>query len=670
MHTAWAALLVMGGCRSTLSDDHGESAEGPADSRPADYDTASPDSAETGSGVDGVQLRGAITPSTRPAVGEPRPDIVVIVTDDQRYDSLWAMPNLQSQMEARGTQFTQAYVTIPLCCPARASIISGGRTAQETGVLANDLPNGGFGAFEDSSTVSTALQKKGYRTAILGKYLNGWADDAPTYVPPGWDLWLGVVEHTDWYAWRFSIGSSRAEPGVGSVVASHEYMTDVLRDQAVNFIEEAGDEPVFLLILPFAPHDPADPALQDRQDFLDWEWRGGAFNEEDMSDKPTWLGYQPNLNIMTIAAGDAGGIKALQSLQAVDRLIPAVFEALEARRGLDESLVVFASDNGVLEGEHRLYGKAVAYQEAVHVPLWASMPGGVTRTDDRLIAMNLDVPATVAEVAGIDLPTDGTSLVRVLLGEDAPRRDFLHLEAWDTLVVPTWSAILTPTDKFVEYVTGDTEYYDLLADPFEMNSLHEDPSTAERIDLLQGLLEARRGLTIATEVLAAEVGTPLEAQLVAQGGEPPFRWTLEDEDSLPPGLILEPDGRIHGTPEIADYSGLHVRVEDSGLAEHKGTPHSYVAVVLVKVEDGAPPALPSWSASSGELRVQLEHPRRLKVWVSREDVGGEWRAVGEERLHPPGEVRFDLNDAGWPGLLRVRLEVDGEIAGVLRTPVD
>ena len=597
-----------------------------------------------------------------------RPDIVVIMTDDQRADSLWAMPLLEKQMAARGISFDRAYATIPLCCPARASLLAGGRTAQATGVIANDPPNGGFDAFVDDSTLSTALQQSGYRTGFIGKYLNGWVN-TPEYIAPGWDLWVGVLEHGDWYAGRYTVGSSTSKPGTGVEVTTKTYMTDYLRDSAVAFIEDTpADEPLFLLITPYAPHDPAEPATEDEGAFLDWEWRGGAFNEEDTSDKPTWLRNLVPLDEKTIAFGDEGGIRALQTLLAVDRMVLAVAEAIEARRGWDETLLVYTSDNGLMEGEHRLYGKAVPYEEAVRVPLWMALPGGARAVDHRLVAMNLDVPATIVELAGVDLDTDGDSLVDVLMGEEVEPRSHLLLEAWQTSFVPSWSALVTPVDKRVIYSTGDNEYYNLVTDPFEETSLHADKSSASRIAELDEILEPLMGLQVITVPVSGEVGVPLDVQLEAVGGVTPYVWSVADEATLPAGLTLDADGRLHGTPETEGTFPLLVHVEDSGIAGHAGVPHRLVTVVPVGV--GAPPALPAWSSDDGEVQITLERAATLQLFVSSEDVGGEWVPLSAPTLHPPGTVRLSTAGSGVHGLARLELFVDGLSAGTRRTVIE
>ena len=207
-------------------------------------------------------LLAAVIAALAPALGaspaaadEPLPNIVLIVTDDQRFDSLWALPNINEEVVARGTNFTQAHVVLPLCCPARASILTG-QYAHTTGVYGNgaDPRGGGFAGFDDTTTLATVLDAAGYRTGLVGKYLNGYPDG---YIPPGWDRWVGLSASSGNY-YEYNLTEDDAVVHYGS--APEDYLTDVLARKALGFLDAAAPRPFFLLWTPFAPHGSATPA--------------------------------------------------------------------------------------------------------------------------------------------------------------------------------------------------------------------------------------------------------------------------------------------------------------------------------------------------------------------------------------------------------------------------
>ncbi len=277
----------------------------------------------------------------RPPAGQPTPvpasdrqNIVLMVTDDQRWDTLWAMPILQQKLVSRGVTFTNAFVTTPLCCPSRASLLSGGYYPHDVGVLTNTLPNGGAEKeWDDSETLGTMLQSAGYRTALVGKYLNRYEQIAPR-VPPGWDHWAasGIVDN--FYSYEVVIGSSGAESTRGSVTRQTQYVTDFQRDQAVEFIRAKADRPFFVYLSTSAPHGPATPAPGDEGLFATFTPQSGTVLEEDRSDKPQWVQNQKNSpgSLRTFAQ------EQLRSLQAVDRAIGAVIDAVEEVGQLDRTV--------------------------------------------------------------------------------------------------------------------------------------------------------------------------------------------------------------------------------------------------------------------------------------------------------------------------------------------
>jgi arylsulfatase A-like enzyme len=399
------------------------------------------------------------------------PDVVVIVTDDQRWDTLWAMPVVRRELVGRGAKFPNAFVVNPVCCPSRASILTGDYS-HTTMVYRQAPPFGRSEWFDDSSTLATWLDSAGYTTGLFGKYLDGYQHSALTgVVPPGWDRWVAFVRaaYLD-YKLTFD-GEVRS---FGSSPSDHS--TLVLEREAVEFVEGA-EGPIFLVFAPAAPHAPAIPAPGDAAAFGDLpDARPPSFDEVDLSDKPAWVRELPALEPADEEAIDAFRRDQYRSLLSVDRAVGAILGALERTGRLENTLVVLTSDNGIHHGEHRWTKKEAPYEESIRVPLvvrWDAADWPVPARPDEL-ALNIDLAPTIAEIAGVVPPRqpDGRSLVPLLAGRaERWREDFLveHLE--NTNPVPTFCAVRSATAKYVRYATGEEELYDLVADPFELENL-------------------------------------------------------------------------------------------------------------------------------------------------------------------------------------------------------
>ena len=399
---------------------------------------------------------------------DERPSVLLIVTDDQRWDTLWAMPEVQRSLVGPGVTFENAFTTSSLCCPSRASILTGA-FPHTTGVYTQGLPYGGFERFDDSTTIATELHRAGYRTGLFGKYLDSYQADALAgYVPPGWDRWVAFV-HSQYFDYGLSVDGTIEQHGY----APEDYSTDVLAGAADAFIRSS-DGPIMAVFAPAAPHEPAMPARSDAPLFGDLPpWRPPAFDELDLSDKPRHvrafrpLGEQRAVELEQLRRNQ------YRSLQAVDRAVGRLLDALHDTDRLDRALVIFTSDNGLLWGEHRWLKKEVPYEEAIRVPLVVRADAIATRSSDEHLVANVDLAPTIAETAGVDLPTaDGASLVPLLRGE-APRwRSALLIEhVRGTNPIPTYCAIRTPNQLFVRYETGERELYDLASDPAQLENL-------------------------------------------------------------------------------------------------------------------------------------------------------------------------------------------------------
>jgi arylsulfatase A-like enzyme len=413
------------------------------------------------------------------------PDVVVIVTDDQRWDTLWTMPVVRRELVGRGGKFPNAFVVNPVCCPSRASILTGDYS-HTTMVYRQAPPFGRSEWFDDSSTLATWLDGAGYTTGLFGKYLDGYQHSALTgVVPPGWDRWVAFVRaaYLD-YKLTFD-GEVRS---FGSSPPDHS--TLVLEREAVEFVEGA-EGPIFLVFAPAAPHAPAIPAPGDAAAFGDLpDARPPSFDEVDLSDKPAWVRELPALEPADEEAIDAFRRDQYRSLLSVDRAVGAILGALERTGRLENTLIVLTSDNGIHHGEHRWTKKEAPYEESIRVPLvvrWDAADWPVPARPDGL-ALNIDLAPTIAEIAGVvpPRPPDGRSLVPLLAGRaERWREDFLveHLE--NTNPVPTFCAVRSATAKYVRYATGEEELYDLVADPFELENLAGQPSSRAELSRLR-----------------------------------------------------------------------------------------------------------------------------------------------------------------------------------------
>lgn len=433
--------------------------------------------------------------ASAPARAAPRPNVVLVVTDDQRWDSLSGMPTLTTELGEQGVTFTNAFTVNPQCCPSRASLLTG-RYSHSTGVYANSGPHGGFRAFDDSTTLATALDEVGYTTGLFGKYLNGYGGrKAAGYVPPGWDVWSVFHGGSDGY-YDYRLARQHRLTSYGR--SPYHYSTSVLARQAASFVRNA-KEPFFLELAPYAPHAPALTPPGRAQTFEDSPWSTPvSFDERDVSDKPAHIRRLRALSAQDIRDAERFRRRQLLASLGVDDALRLVLDELGARGLVESTVFVYTSDNGVAWGEHLLAAgrKAVPYEEQIRVPLvvrYDPITRSAPRTDGHLV-LNVDIAPTLARLAGARLPgAEGRNLLRLLRGREpvAWRSDFLveHLAggaAWD---VPTYCAVRNGRYKYVLYETREEELYDLVRDPHELQNL----AGAANVRALQRRLLARLG---------------------------------------------------------------------------------------------------------------------------------------------------------------------------------
>lgn len=406
-----------------------------------------------------------------------RPNFLIIISDDQRHDTLGRfMPITQGRIFGEGVTFTNGYVTTPLCCPSRSSILTG-MYASRHGVHTNDAPL-------RKTTFVERLHAAGYHTGLIGKYLNSWDGSAL----PQFDL-LAAFSHSEqtYDNPRLSINGSWK---------NHEgYITAILRDYALDFLDEVArqDTPFALIFAPPAPHFPAQPAPGDKDLYPDLPpYRPPNYNEADLSGKPQWLQKMPPLDAERQTEIDHFRRKQLQTLWSLDQAVGAILDRLQRQHRLDDTVIFYLSDNGVFWGEHRLAkGKNHAYEPSIRVPFAMRYPRLIDRgrVEPRLVA-NIDIAPTIYDLAGLPIPEDvqGRSLLPLLQGPSGWREEVL-IEGWSR---PAYAAVHTARFVYIDTKGRFAELYDLERDPYQLENRANDPAYAPVVtDMRARLLRLR-----------------------------------------------------------------------------------------------------------------------------------------------------------------------------------
>jgi N-acetylglucosamine-6-sulfatase len=429
-----------------------------------------------------------------------RPNFLIIMTDDQSHDTLTQqfMPNTKAMIADQGLTCTQFIMPTALCCPSRSSLLTG-QYARHHGAWSNSTQLVG-------PTVANRLHEAGYYTGLIGKYLNSWPGDAR----PEYDYWAAWIN--GYLDPRMNIfGVFRNVPG---------YLTYIQRDYAYDFLSKVpANQPFFLLFTPHAPHQPATPAPGDEHLFAGLpNWRPPNFNPFNQPDKPLWLANTPQLNARTVQKRvDKIRLNQLRCLHSVDLAVRDILLRLAQEGKLDNTFIVYYSDNGFFWGEHRLVGKNRVYEEASRGPFAVRYPPLIkaARTEDRLVGV-IDLAPTIYELAGLPIPpeVDGRSLLPLLRGTEE-WRDAMLLEGWpgsynleirktrgkasgededlsnaadarnahrpDLEVPEDYEAIRTMDYIYIETKGDKPELYNLKIDPFQMHNLIGHPGYADLI---------------------------------------------------------------------------------------------------------------------------------------------------------------------------------------------
>lgn len=415
------------------------------------------------------------------------PNILVVMVDDLDIPMLEVllerdlMPHLKRGVIDRGVTFNNSFVSNSLCCPSRATFLTGQYTHNH-GALSNykvETPTLGFipnihgglkywwengHPVEEKNTLATWMSDAGYRTAHVGKYLTGIGMfTGKTYIPAGWSWWEGLIDPTAFrmYFNQFNLNGRVVTSG-GRV---SNYQTDVLAVKAARFIDEhlerSPEQPFFLAVNPVAPHVESNVAhsifafLQIYRSFF-WASitpaprhlgvlrrviptlpRTPAFNERSVRDKPRWIRKLSRLSRGLFFNDVAAAIRQFKtraaSMLAVDDLIGELVDVLEGHDQLDNTVIIFTADNGWMYGEHRLSGKIYAYEESIRVPLIIAAPDGPRGTSSDAMVINNDLAPTIADYANAtpQRPMDGRSLRPLLEAEQSWLRKHVFIEHWE-----------------------------------------------------------------------------------------------------------------------------------------------------------------------------------------------------------------------------------------------
>jgi arylsulfatase A-like enzyme len=486
------------------------------------------------------------------AANDGRPNILVVMTDDQAAADLAKMPNVHRLLAAQGTTFSNAVDSFPLCCPSRATFITG-QYAHNHGVVGNFYPYGWYGMKDRGNILPAWLQKAGYRTALIGKWLNGYgALDAHGEVPHGFDIWRGLLDVSAYDYFNFvmnrdgklkSWGDSTfarklvefanievtANPdglaGVFKKLAdvmgpapytywgthkAKNYSPDVTGKVTEGLVtrEKHAKKPFFIWWAPAAPHredvattlmgrpgrDPRPAPRYAKKSSVFKLPRPASFNEANFSDKPSNMrDHAPVLTAKQIAQLQLDYEGRIGSLLAVDDHVKRLMKVLKATHQDKNTLVVFVSDNGWLQGQHRIPGdKFLPYEESLRVPFILRGPGVPAGKTVRGQVSNIDFAATLLDVANArpGRTQDGVSLMPTVRNPkrhpnriveiEAPRPLFeqsnVPVNAWDR----PWKGVRTERYTYVVYKeTGEVELYDRQKDPSELRSVAGNPAYAK-----------------------------------------------------------------------------------------------------------------------------------------------------------------------------------------------
>jgi N-acetylglucosamine-6-sulfatase len=441
------------------------------------------------------------------------PHIVVIMTDDQRADTMAYMPKTRALLGDVGTTFTNFIVTYPRCCPSRATFLTG-QYSHNHGVRGNRAPNGGFTALDHTNTLATWLRAAGYHTAMIGVPLKEYDG---TSIPPGWRSWQVFATKPFYYGFTLNDNGQRRTYGT----APENYQTDVLARLARGVIRNRPlSRPLFLYLAPHAPHARQNPpAIRDSHPELTFDYMPPAprhvglfdatpfppppaFNVGDVSGK---LPQRHIIGASRIADIEVQWRASVTGLQAVDDLVESVVATLRTEGILDKTLIIFTSDNGQFHGEHRIaFGKYRPYNAALRVPLLVRGGGFPAGAVVDMLTANIDLAPTIVRLAGATAARvmDGRSLLPIALDPASGEGRHILLDGGARQAHPDdsgmYAGVRTNREHYVEYNGGIRELFLLNRDPHMTHNRYGDATTADvlrRMRMWLRRLEVCAGIT-------------------------------------------------------------------------------------------------------------------------------------------------------------------------------
>ena len=453
--------------------------------------------------------------TAHPEQAPARPNIVVLMTDDETVENMRVMRNVRRLLANEGATFDQFIVSYALCCPSRATFLTG-QYAHNHRVLSNKLPFGGYPRLNSRNTLPVWLRAGGYYTAHIGKYLNGYGRKKPKEIPPGWDDWFTTVDPTTYRYWKFTMNENGRLVRYGT--AMRDYITDVDSRRAVEIIDKqaARKRPLYLQVDFLAPHSGAPASLDDpprmatpepaprHRDRFVFERlpTPPSYNEADVNDKPIGMRRRAPIGDYVQFAITEDYQQRLESLLAVDEAVANIVRALERTGELENTYIFFTSDNGFFQGEHRIpSGKVLPYEEALRQPLIVRGPGIPRGSVRHELVGNIDLAPTIAEMAHVTPAriVDGVSLLELMkTGRWSVQRDDIVVEGGPfDKASQEFVGLRTPRYQFSVYGNGEEELYDLQTDPYELENRAGDPEFAaikaelaarlERLQLCSGV---------------------------------------------------------------------------------------------------------------------------------------------------------------------------------------
>ncbi|MGI8713806.1 MAG: sulfatase family protein [Solirubrobacteraceae bacterium] len=509
---------------------------------------------------------GAGSASPTVSSGPVHPNIVFVLTDDLSMDLLRYMPQVRA-LQRRGLTLDNYFVSDSLCCPSRSSIFTGD-FPHDTGVFTNAGRGGGIGAFfahgDERKTFNVALQRAGYRTAMMGKYLNGYLQGprrspvSSRYVPEGWSQW--DVAGFAYSEYDYTLNEDGRLRYFGH--APGDYLTSVLARRGAQFIDSSAQagQPFFLELATFSPHAPYTPAPRDRHSFPGLTAPRPPSFDALPFDAPRWLAGHPALRPKQLRDINRVFRRRAQAVQSVDRLLATIEAAVRANGQAGNTYIVLSSDNGLHTGEYRLMpGKLTAFDTDIHVPLVITGPGVLAGSSSGAMSENVDLAKTFEAIGSTTAPSDGHSLTPLLRGGTpggwrnavlvehhgpAFDRDDPDRQTGQSGNPTTYEAMRTPQFLYVEYRNGQRSFYDLRADPYELHNIIWSLSATRLAQLhseLAGLQNCHSG---------AACWSASHVSLGGQAALHQWRAAVQEE------LRLVPNPRLGG--QVSQRFGAHI----------------------------------------------------------------------------------------------------------------